>query len=134
MATTNILALPLVTMSVQTGNSEDWIDSIKYTVEQSTGSVDDWPQLDLRGIDFEMEVRRTSKDHEVIINANTTDGTLAIGAPPEVGFLLICVPYAQMKYKFAGLYVGDVRASAEGERRIIIQFDLEIFEGITKTP
>lgn len=133
---TNILAIPLVSMSVTTGNNEDWVDSIKYVVipADGSGSIEDWPQLDLRGIDFEMEIRRRAEDHEVILNANTKDGTLAIGAPPNFGFLLIHVPYATMKMLFANQYVGDVRASADDTMRDIIQIDLEIFEGVTKSP
>lgn len=136
---TNIFALPLVTISVITGTTEDWVDSIKYVVAPTGASPDSdmtgWPQLDLRGIDFEMEIRRSAIDHEVILNANTKDGTLAIGAPPNVGFLLIRVPYAIMKTKFAEQYVGDIRASTDDDEvRIVAQIDLGIFEGITKSP
>lgn len=138
MASTNILALPLVGITVMTGTTEDWIDSVKYVVQPMVGAVGDmsgWPQLDLRGIDFEMDIRRSAEDHEVILNANTKDGTLALGAPPNVGFLLIHVPYAVMKTKFAGQYVGDVRASTDqNEMRVVIQVVLEIFDGVTKSP
>ena len=131
---TNILALPLVQILVSTGNNEDWIDSLKYAVEQSVGTIDDWPQVDLRGIDFEMEIRRLAESHEVIVNANSKDGTLAIGAPPNFGFLLIHVPYSEMKEKSSGSYVGDIRATADGNERIIVQIELDIFEGVTKSP
>ena len=135
---TNILAMPLVQVSVITGTTEDWVDSIKYVVAPEGASADDdmstWPQLDLRGIDFEMELRRNVDDHEVILNANTKDGTLAIGAPPNFGFLLIHVPYVVMKTKFADQYVGDIRASTDDEMRIVIPLAVEIFEGVTKSP
>lgn len=134
MPVTNILALPLVTASVITGTNEDWIDSIKYAVEQTTGTINDWPQLDLRGIDFEMEIRRIAAAHEVVLSATTADGTLAIGAPPDFGFLLIHVPYSTMKYKFPGQYIGDIRASGDGGKRVIVQLVLEILEGVTKSP
>jgi len=134
MSTTNILAIPLVAISVETGTNEDWIDSLKYVVQQPTGIIDNWPQLDLRGIEFEMEIRRRAEDHEVILAASTHDGTLAVGAPPNFGFLLIHIPYTTMKHKLAGTYVGDIRALAEDTIRDVIQVDLEIFEGVTKTP
>jgi len=138
MAQTNVLALPLVGINVITGTNEDWIDSLKYVVTPEdltlNPDMEDWPQLDLRGIDFEMDIRRSPTDHEVIITANTKDGTLAIGAPPNYGYLLIHLPYDQMKYKFAGSYVGDIRASGDGNLRTIIQIDLDIYEGVTKTP
>jgi len=136
MAITNILALPLVQMSVETGTNEDWIDSIKYTVDPVDDTIDpvDWPQLDLRGINFEMEIRRSPTDHEVMFSASIADGTLAIGAPPNFGFLLINVPLQDIKYIFAGDYVGDIRASVGSIMRVAIQIDLTILEGVTKSP
>jgi hypothetical protein len=133
---TNILALPLVAMVIETGTNEDWIDSIKYTVDPADGSLspEDWPQLDLRGIDFEMEIRRSATDHEVILNASTEKGTLAIGAPPNYGFLLINVPLHDIKHIFAGEYVGDIRASVGEVMRVAIQVELTISEGVTKSP
>jgi hypothetical protein len=132
---TNILALPLVYMQVQTGNNEDWIDSILYQVNPNDDSpTEDWPQLDLRGINFEMEIRRSPEEHQVIISASTKDGTLAIGAPPNFGYLLINVPIHEMKAKFAGKYVGDITATVGEVVRVISQMDLTILEGITKTP
>ena len=136
MAFTNILALPLVHISVETGTNEDWIDSLKYTVDPANGTTnpDDWPQLDLRGISFEMEIRRVASDHEVILNANTADGTLAIGAPPNYGFLLINIPLHDMKHIFADSYVGDIRASVGSINRVASTVDLTILEGVTKSP
>jgi len=138
MATTftNILALPLVAALIETGTNEDWIDSIKYTVDPGDGTVmpENWPQLDLRGINFEMEIRRHAEDHEVILTATTEAGTLAIGAPPNYGFLLINVPLHDIKQIFAGEYVGDIRASVGEVVRVAIQIDLTIIEGVTKSP
>jgi hypothetical protein len=133
---TNILALPLVQASIETGTNEDWIDSIRYLVDPDDDAVDpvDWPQLDLRGINFEMEIRRSPTDHEVILNASIVDGTLAIGAPPNFGFLLINVPLHDIKHIFAGEYVGDIRASVGAVMRIAIQIELTIIEGVTKSP
>jgi hypothetical protein len=62
------------------------------------------------------------------------DGTLAIGAPPNIGYLLIHIPYDIMKYKFSGNYIGDIRASDDDDRRVIVQFTLNIFDGVTRTP
>jgi hypothetical protein len=133
---TNILALPLAQMQVETGNNEDWIDSILYQVDPNDPLVlpADWPQLDLRGINFQMEIRHSPEDHEVIIEASTKDGTLAIGAPPNFGFLLINVPIHEMKAKFAGSYVGDITATVGDIVRVIVQMDLTILEGVTKSP
>jgi hypothetical protein len=134
MASTNILALPLITMSVETGNNEDWIDSLKFVVEEEGGTIDTYPQLDLRGIHFEMEIRRSATDHEVVLDASVDDGTLSIGVPPDFGFLIINLPVEQMKTQDAGNYVGDVIARAEGFYRVCIRVNLTIIEGVTKWP
>jgi hypothetical protein len=131
---TNILALPLVTMTVETSNNEDWIDSLKFLVEEEGVPIEDLDQLDLRGIYFEMEVRRSAADHEVVLYATTDDGTLAIGLPPNFGFLIINIPVAQMKTKDAGVYVGDIVARADGLYRVTIRMTLTIIEGVTKWP
>ena len=131
---TNILAIPKVTMGVVTGNNEDWIDSIKYVVETEGVAMEDSPQLDLRGIRFEMELRRRADDHEVIIAASTDDGSLSIGSAPDYGFLIFYLDREIMKTKIAGDYVGDVVATADGLTRVVIQMTLEIFEGVTKWP
>jgi hypothetical protein len=128
---TNILALPLVRLTVETGTNEDWIDTLKYVVDD--GSPDP-PQLDLRGIRFRMEVRRRPEDHEVIISASTDDGTLTIGTSPDYGVLIFNIPDDIMKLKKAGVYVGDVLASDETFARVAIQIDLTVVEGITKPP
>jgi hypothetical protein len=63
---TNILALPLVQLEVETGNNEDWIDSILFLVapDDPDNPPPTAPQLDLRGIDFEMEIRREADDND----------------------------------------------------------------------
>jgi hypothetical protein len=129
--TTNILALPLLSLTIETGNSEDWIESIKYVVD--TGDLpEDLPQVDLRGIEFEMEVRRTAPAHEVVLSATSSDGSIAIGEPPDFGFLIINVGFDDMKALEAGRYVADIRGKDDRYTRICIQIDLTIFDGITR--
>jgi hypothetical protein len=133
--TTNVLALPLATMEVITGSNEDWVDSIKYLVSPDGTDIIDvnvLPQLDLRGINFAMEVRREAPDHEVILSASIIEGTLAIGNPPDYGFLLINIPVTEMKLKQPGNYVGDIVANDDLHSRVAIQFTLQIVEGITR--
>lgn len=132
-AQSNVLALPLVSMTVATGTNEDWIDSIKFVVnDESSTDFNQLPQLDLRGIKFEMEIRRAAPDHEVIIAASTVDGRLIIGNPPDYGFLIINVPLDQMAVKQPGSYVGDIVGSDETNSRVCIQISLTIVEGITR--
>lgn len=126
---TNILALPRVQVEVETGTNEDWIDSIKYVVDD--GSLDP-PQLDLSGISFDMEVRRAPPEHEVILSASTDVGDLYIGTYPDSGYLIIRIDDTVMRTKRAGSYVGDIVARDENYTRTTVQFELTIFEGVTR--
>jgi hypothetical protein len=132
----NVLALPLVSVSVETGNNEDWVDSIKFVVDPGDGTTDveNFDQLDLRGITFDMEIRRKANDPEVIFAASTSTGTIRIGTPPDFGFLIIHVPTAEMQAHLAGLYVGDIVGRDDLYRRVTVRIDLEIVEGVTKQP
>lgn len=135
---TNILSIPLTRMTVQTGNNEDWIESIKYVVDDGTGiatddpAADMLPQLDLRGIAFEMEVRHKRTDHEVVLTASTANRRLGVGPFPNFGFLLLGVSIDDMKLQTAGTYVADVVASDDTYARKVIEMDLSIVEGVTR--
>jgi hypothetical protein len=127
----NILAMPLVRLQVETGNNEDWVDSIKFVVDTGAPEL---PQLDIRNIVFEMEIRREAGDHEVVLAASTVSGTIIIGAPPDFGFLILNVPLVDMNRMIAGDYVGDIVGHDGQYTRVIAQLTLTIFEGITKLP
>jgi hypothetical protein len=127
----NILAMPLVELQVETSNNEDWIDSIVYYVD--TGDVPP-PQLDIRGIIFEMEIRRSAIEHEVLLSASTENGMLKIGAPPDFGYFLFNIPVTQMLHLIAGTYVGDITARDAFYTRQTARVTLTIVEGITKQP
>jgi hypothetical protein len=129
---TNILALPLAQMSIQTGTNEDWFETLKYVIDDGSTLVENMPQLDLRGIGFEMEVRRQSSEHEVILSASTKDKRLIVGAPPDYGFLLVRIDNDVMKLIRAGEYVGDIVATDEQYTRVAVQFNLTLVEGITR--
>jgi hypothetical protein len=126
---TNLLAIPLVEIAVQTGNNEDWVDSMVFLIDETGGQ-----QLDIRGIEFEMEVRRQPKDHEVILSASTKAGTLQIGDPPNYGFLIINIPLNDIKTKIPGSYFGDIRGTDAQHTRRVVVINLAIVEGLTKGP
>jgi hypothetical protein len=127
--TTNILALPLATASISIANTEDWIDAFKWIV----GADPNGPQLDLGGIEFELEIRRAPPDNEVILKASTDDGSLSKALPPDVGFLFINVSHEVMQRLWAGQYVGDVIAKADGYwRRCLVLDPVEIVQGVTR--
>jgi hypothetical protein len=131
---TNILALPLTQMSILTGNNEDMVESVLFQVG-GTGSptLGVAPeQLDLRGIDFNMHVRRSATDHEVVMTASTDDHTLSVGAFPNYGFLLFAIPVDTMLLRAPGAYVADVVATADGSTRRCLVIDLSIVEGVTR--
>jgi hypothetical protein len=132
----NLLSLPLLLLTVQTGNNEDWIDAIKYVAPPEGMLPEDptAPQVDLRNILFEMEVRRAPDDHEVVLSATTADGTLSVGAPPDVGFLIFYIQSDGMKAMPAGNYVADVIGRDTQYSRKCIEISLMIVEGVTKWP
>jgi hypothetical protein len=127
VSNTNVLALPLAAATISTGTNEDWIDAFEYLTGDTT------PQpLDLRGINFQLMVRLAPDDHEVIVWAQTADGTIQIGATPDFNFLIINVPLAVMKTRAPGTYVGDMIANDALWTRTVMTIDLEIVDGITK--
>jgi hypothetical protein len=129
---TNILALPLAQMNMRTGTNEDWFETLKYVVDDGTGTLETMPQLDLRGIAFAMELRRVSSDHEVILGGSTKDKRIVVGAAPDYGFLLLRIDNDVMRPIKAGEYVGDIVATDEQFTRVCIQFNLTLVEGITR--
>jgi hypothetical protein len=128
---TNILALPHALVTIETGNNEDWVESFKFVVDDG-GDQELMPQLDLRGIAFEMEVRRKRSDHEVILSASTDDLKLSVGAFPNYGFLILNIPVAEMKSRTAGTYVADVIASDEQHVRKCMTITLNLIDGVTR--
>jgi hypothetical protein len=125
--------MPLIDLQVQTSNNEDWIDSIVYYVD--TGVSPPTDQLDIRGIIFEMEIRRSATDHEVVLSASTANGTLQVGMPPDFGYFLFQIPVTQMLImRAADTYVGDIVARDMFFTRQIMTVELTVTEGITKQP
>ena len=127
----NLLAMPLVELGVTTSNNEDWIDSILYLV-QTTDPVQ--PQLDIRDITFDMEIRRSALEHEVMLSASTMNSTLKVGAPPDFGYLIFNVPVTKMQHLIAGVYVGDITSRDGFYTRQIATITLTIIDGITIQP
>jgi hypothetical protein len=125
---TNILALPLAVVTIEASTNEDWIDGFVYYVDGTSPPE----QLDLRGIEFEMEIRRTAPDNEVILHATTKDGSLAFGYPPDIGYLIINISNTAMANQEPGQYVGDIVATDAVYRRRAIAISLEITLGVTR--
>lgn len=130
--TTNLLAMPLVAMQVVTGTNEDWIDAVKFVVDDLSGDPDSYPQLDLTGIRFTMEVRRRPPDIEVVLRASTDDGTLSVGEAPNFGFLIINIDHEQVEMVRAGTFAADIVGEDDVTKRRVITMNLEIVQGVTR--
>jgi hypothetical protein len=131
MASIDVLALPLAHLVIEAANNEDWIDSLVYVV---AGQPPPLPQLDLRGIAFEMHIRRRPQDNEVVLHGSSADGGVTVGAAPNYGHLIFYIPQENMRRMYPGRYVGDVRARNDRvEGRVCLTLDLTIIEGITRT-
>jgi hypothetical protein len=128
---TNVLALPLAHLTIEVTNNADWIDSLVFMVSDSGPPLE---QMDLRGISFEMHVRRRPEIHEIVLQASTTDRTMFIGSPPDIGYLIFFVPQEIMRTLWAGKYVGDVvaRDASFPGGRVVMTVELTILEGITR--
>lgn len=127
--TTNLLAMPFIAATFVVANNEDWVDSIVYLLNSTDPAA---PQLDIRGIDFSMEVRRDTHDHEVVIRASTDDETLVIGEPPNYGYILINIPHETMKNLAEADYVGDILGKDDFSTRRCISIILRVVEGVTR--
>jgi hypothetical protein len=129
---TNVLALPLAHLLIEVANNENWIDTLVFMVSD-TGPPPD--QLDLRGISFQMHLRRRPEIHEIVLEASTLTRTLFIGSPPNVGYLIFYVPEETMRTLWAGKYVGDVVARDASFRggRVVLTIELTVLEGITRS-
>jgi hypothetical protein len=128
----NILALPHALVTIETGNNEDWVESFKFVVDDESTEPNLMPQLDIRGLSFEMEVRRKPGDHEVILCASTEDAKLTIGAFPNYGFLLLNIPVDEMREKTAGKYFADVVAKDASFSRKCMTITVNLVEGVTR--
>lgn len=123
---TNILALPIVTVEVETGTNEDWLDSIQYVAEDGVTPVS------IEDIEFEMEVRHLVSDNAVVISASTADGRLIVGGTGN-SYLLIHVDLEDMREVMPDAYVADIVASADGySRRVAVIDPLTVIEGVTR--
>lgn len=126
----SLLAMPLIALTIEVSNNEDWIDSLLFVVPPPLDPTA--PQLDLRGIDFEMEIRRQPEDHEVVLSCSTSDGSIEIGLPPNYGYLIIYKQQEFIQTLAPGTYVGDITGDDGTYQRRVASLTLVIDEGITR--
>lgn len=126
---TNVLALPLAHVVFEVSNNEDWIDTLVVMVSDSGPPLD---QMDLRGITFQMHLRRRPEVHEVVLAASTLDRQIFIGSPPDVGYVIFYVPEETMRTLWPGAYVGDIVAGDADFQRVFLTVEVRVIEGIYK--
>jgi hypothetical protein len=127
---TNVLALPLAHLVIEASNNEDWIDTLVFLVSDTGPPLD---QLDLRGISFQMHLRRRPEIHEIVLDASTRDRTIFVGSPPDVGYLIFYVPRETMQGLWAGRYIGDIVARDVSFERVCLTVEMTVIEGITRS-
>lgn len=127
---TNVLALPLAHLIIEVSNNADWIDTLVFMVSDSGPPLE---QLDLRGVDFEMHLRRRPEIHEIVLDASTKARTMFVGSPPDVGYLIFYVPRDTMQTLWAGKYVGDIVARDADFERVCLTVEMTVIEGITRS-
>jgi hypothetical protein len=125
---TNVLSIPLARAIIDVSTNENWIDSFAYYA----GTDDTFPPLDLRGISFQLMARRSPTDPEVIVWAQSSDGTLQVGPTPDFNYLVINVSLEVMKTRAPGVYVADMIAFDGTYQRKIMEIALTIDEGIAR--
>lgn len=118
---TNLLILPLVSLTIAVGTNEDWIDGLAFYDNAMNA-------LALDGIAFKMTLRHVVDEATAPITASTGEGSL-LTSGNRFNFN---VPVATMGIVPPAAYVMDVVGMADGHQRIIMQGQVTVFEGVTR--
>ena len=122
----NVNAIPLAHLVMEAYTNEDWVDTLVYMVTEP------FVQMDLRGIIFEIMLRRRPADNEVILGGSSLTGTLTVGVAPNYGHLIFYFSRRLIGRLWPGQYVGDVIARDLRFERAILTVDLTVIHGITR--
>lgn len=122
---TNILFLPIVVLAIETQTNADWLDGLEYW--------DDIPPvgnpIDLKGIQFEMEMRSSPPVATVVLRASTSNGLIRVYA----NTWQLLVPAPTMSLIPPGDYVFDLLGRADGYTRNLVQAQVAVNLGVTRT-
>ena len=122
---TNILYLPVVELLIDTTNNSDWLDGIEYW--------DDVPPagnpIDLKGIEFALEMRTSPAVATVVLRATTGNGLLRVYA----NTWQLLVPAPTMLLVPPGDYVFDLLGFADGYTRNLVQAQTTVLQGVTRS-
>lgn len=121
----NILLLPIVILQIETSTNADWLDGLEYW--------DDLPPagnpIDLTGIEFAMEMRTSPPVATVVLRATTMNGLIRVYA----NTWQLLVPAPTMLLVPPGDYVFDVLGMADGYTRNLVQSEVSVLQGITRS-
>jgi hypothetical protein len=123
---TNIRLLPLRKISLLLRNNEDWIDEIPITRDDGV------TPLDITGIAFDLDIRAqaSSKSIRRFSTGGSSPTLLNMGTS---GILAFAVPELITKKVPAGIFIFDLRASADDLLRDAAYGTVEIAQGITRS-
>lgn len=122
---TNILNLPVAILLIDTPTNADWLDGLEYWDAAPPGGN----PIDLAGIEFAMEMRTSPPVATVVLRATTTNGYIRVYAntwqflvPARI---MLGIPPAD--------YVFDVLAFADGYTRNLVQAQVTVLQGVTRS-
>ena len=122
MPAIDVWQLPLIDLQFEVGTNEDWVDSIELLDEDGV------TPLDLTGISFRMQVRKTAPDHTVLIDASTTAGTMLVGN----GVIGLYVLEDTMRGVPPGDYVLDIVGEKAGRAARLATGTVKVLQGVTR--
>ena len=122
MPAIDVWELPLIDLQFEVGTNEDWVDSIELLDEDGV------TPLDLTGIAFRLQVRKTAPDHTVLIDASTAAGSLLVGN----GVVGLYVLEDTMHGVPPGDYVLDIVGEKAGRTARLATGTVKVLQGVTR--
>ncbi len=122
MPAIDVWELPLIDLQFEVGTNEDWVDSIELLDEDGVTA------LDLTGIAFRLQVRKTAPDHTVLIDASTAAGSLLVGN----GVVGLYVLEDTMRGVPPGDYVLDIVGEKDGRVSRLATGTVKVLQGVTR--
>jgi len=121
---TNLLFLPVVLLQMNASTNADWLDGIEYWTDETTATP-----IDLAGIEFAMEMRTAPPVATVVLKATTDNGLIQVYQNTwqflVAASIMSIVPPAD--------YVFDLLGIADGRTRNLVQAQVTVDQGITRT-
>ena len=125
MTPTNILYMPVVGLQMFAATNADWLDGLEYwDADPPAGNP-----IDLAGIEFDLEMRTAPPVATVVLHASTSNGLIRV----YQNTWQLLVPSPTMSLVPPGDYVFDLLGRADGYTRNLVQAQVTVNLGITRT-